>query len=299
MALSDAPLTETAALAPCSARWRHGEGFEMAAAADAVERGARRHERRRVVGRRPAGQPAGSGRAAADPPPPRPPSARRPAGRPIRRLTARLADGCPPSPVGRRHPRLRGRWGSTSAPSPPCSRAGRPPPLARSRRPTGYPRPPPAGRARPHRRLERRRPHAAWRTGDRAAATGRGAHRREHAQPMTEIHFDDRMSDADALMWTIEKDPLLRSTITSVPSSTVPRSRPLPRRAPDAPRMVSPPPATRAVAPDGRSPRTRWEVGSQLRSRLHVRWLRPAAAARVRDVLDLAPGQSPLKFPPW
>ncbi len=30
------------------------------------------------------------------------------------------------------------------------------------------------------------------------------------------MRFENRMSDADALMWTIEKDPLLRSTITSV-----------------------------------------------------------------------------------
>ncbi len=31
-----------------------------------------------------------------------------------------------------------------------------------------------------------------------------------------DLEFDDRMSDADALMWTIEKDPLLRSTIITV-----------------------------------------------------------------------------------
>jgi WS/DGAT/MGAT family acyltransferase len=31
-----------------------------------------------------------------------------------------------------------------------------------------------------------------------------------------DLEFDERMSDADALMWTIEKDPLLRSTITTV-----------------------------------------------------------------------------------
>ena len=31
-----------------------------------------------------------------------------------------------------------------------------------------------------------------------------------------DIQFTDRMSDADALMWTIEKDPALRSTITTV-----------------------------------------------------------------------------------
>src|SRR3954467_11528690 len=31
-----------------------------------------------------------------------------------------------------------------------------------------------------------------------------------------QMRFEERMSDADALMWTIEKDPLLRSTITAV-----------------------------------------------------------------------------------
>ena len=33
---------------------------------------------------------------------------------------------------------------------------------------------------------------------------------------MDELRFQDRMSDSDALMWTIEKDPMLRSTITAV-----------------------------------------------------------------------------------
>src|SRR3712207_8648031 len=33
---------------------------------------------------------------------------------------------------------------------------------------------------------------------------------------MAEMRFEQRMSDQDALMWAIEKDPLLRSTITSV-----------------------------------------------------------------------------------
>ena len=31
-----------------------------------------------------------------------------------------------------------------------------------------------------------------------------------------ELRYESRMSDSDALMWTIEKDPLLRSTITAV-----------------------------------------------------------------------------------
>src|SRR4051794_39100794 len=34
--------------------------------------------------------------------------------------------------------------------------------------------------------------------------------------PMAEMRFEQRMSDQDALMWAIEKDPLLRSTITTV-----------------------------------------------------------------------------------
>ena len=32
---------------------------------------------------------------------------------------------------------------------------------------------------------------------------------------MTPVAFEDRMSDSDALMWSIEKDPMLRSTITT------------------------------------------------------------------------------------
>ena len=42
-----------------------------------------------------------------------------------------------------------------------------------------------------------------------------GPQPREVAVPEP-IRFDRRMSDADALMWAIEKDPLLRSTITAV-----------------------------------------------------------------------------------
>ena len=30
------------------------------------------------------------------------------------------------------------------------------------------------------------------------------------------VSYEDRMSEADALMWHIERDPLLRSTVTSV-----------------------------------------------------------------------------------
>ncbi len=33
---------------------------------------------------------------------------------------------------------------------------------------------------------------------------------------MSEIEFDDWMSESDALMWHMERDPILRSTITTV-----------------------------------------------------------------------------------
>ncbi|MDP1794701.1 MAG: hypothetical protein Q8K63_11265 [Acidimicrobiales bacterium] len=33
---------------------------------------------------------------------------------------------------------------------------------------------------------------------------------------MAGLEFTDRMSDSDALMWGIEKDPLLRSTIVAL-----------------------------------------------------------------------------------
>ena len=39
-----------------------------------------------------------------------------------------------------------------------------------------------------------------------------------------EIHFADRMSAADALMWNIESDPHLRSTITKHSRSLYDRS---------------------------------------------------------------------------
>ena len=103
-----------------------------------------------------------------------------------------------------------------------------------------------------------------------------------------ELRFEHRMSDADALMWTIEKDPLLRSTITSVAildqapdrallgdiveraTRLVPRLR---QRVVSNPVSVAPP---------------RWEVDPNFNLDFHLRWLRAAGAGAMRDVLDLA-----------
>ena len=53
-----------------------------------------------------------------------------------------------------------------------------------------------------------------------AAVTGHNT-QREWAPTMdlnqiVDFEFETRMSDADALLWSIEKDPLLRTTIASV-----------------------------------------------------------------------------------
>ncbi len=105
---------------------------------------------------------------------------------------------------------------------------------------------------------------------------------------MTELHFQSRMSDSDALMWNIEKDPLLRSTITVVTfldrspdravvadkiergSRLVPRMR---QRVIGNPMSLAPP---------------RWEWDSNFDLRYHVRWVNAGGAGTPRSVLDIA-----------
>ncbi len=102
------------------------------------------------------------------------------------------------------------------------------------------------------------------------------------------MRFEHRMSDADALMWTIEKDPLLRSTITAVAvldrspdrdrlleavdraSRLVPRLR---QRVVSNPLSIAPP---------------RWEVDPNFDLRYHVRWARAGGDGTLRDLLDMA-----------
>jgi len=106
-----------------------------------------------------------------------------------------------------------------------------------------------------------------------------------------QVEYESRMSDADALMWTIEKDPLLRSTITSVMvfdrpidharlrrrlervSRVIPRLR---QRVRGHPFSVAPP---------------RWDVDPNFDLDYHVRFTRvggPDAPGTLRDVFDVA-----------
>jgi diacylglycerol O-acyltransferase / wax synthase len=102
------------------------------------------------------------------------------------------------------------------------------------------------------------------------------------------LRFEHRMSDSDALMWHIEKDPLLRSTITIVwwldrmpdrarledkierATRLIPRLR---QRVVSNPYSIAPP---------------RWEIDPHFDRRFHLRWVHAPAGGSVRSVLDCA-----------
>lgn len=100
--------------------------------------------------------------------------------------------------------------------------------------------------------------------------------------------FTDSMSDADALMWTIERDPLLRSTITAVA---------LLDRAPDwdsvqrkmawaadaVPRLRQ-----RVVEPAHGIGTPQWVEDAELDLRFHLRRIALPAPARLADAVALA-----------
>jgi WS/DGAT/MGAT family acyltransferase len=103
-----------------------------------------------------------------------------------------------------------------------------------------------------------------------------------------DIHYQDRMSDADKLMWTIEHNPMLRSTITSVvlldkapdraalaeiidrASRTVPRLR---QRVVSNPLSVAPP---------------RWEIDPNFDLHFHLRWVRAGGDGSLRNLFEIA-----------
>lgn len=105
---------------------------------------------------------------------------------------------------------------------------------------------------------------------------------------MTPVAFEDRMSDADALMWSIEKDPMLRSTITTAvvlegpvdldrlhrtferASRIIPRLR---QRVRSNPLSLAPP---------------RWEVDPNFDLRYHLRSARVPGTGSMGDLLGMA-----------
>ncbi len=105
---------------------------------------------------------------------------------------------------------------------------------------------------------------------------------------MTPVAFEDRMSDSDALMWSIEKDPMLRSTITTavVVEGSLDQDR-LQRTFERASRMI---PRLRqrvrsnplSIAPP------RWEIDPNFDLRYHLRGARVPGAGSMGDLLGMA-----------
>ena len=105
---------------------------------------------------------------------------------------------------------------------------------------------------------------------------------------MTDMRFEHRMSDADALMWTIEKDPLLRSTITTVAVFDTAPDRDRLTEAIDRTTRLVPRLRQRVVSNPLSIAPPRWEVDPHFDLSFHLRWMRAAGDGSLRDVLDVA-----------
>jgi diacylglycerol O-acyltransferase len=104
---------------------------------------------------------------------------------------------------------------------------------------------------------------------------------------MAELRFTDRMSDSDALMWSIEKDPLLRSTIVAVAIlDQAPDRERLMDRIERSTRLI---PRLRqtavqsafAVAPP------KWVFDPNFDPNYHLRFLKAPGDGTLRDLLDM------------
>ena len=105
---------------------------------------------------------------------------------------------------------------------------------------------------------------------------------------MADLRFTDRMSDSDALMWGIEKDPLLRSTIVAIAIlDRAPDRARLTDRIDRASRLIPrlrqrPVQPTLAVAPP------KWVVDPNFDLNYHLRFVNAPGDGTMRDLLDMA-----------
>ena len=105
---------------------------------------------------------------------------------------------------------------------------------------------------------------------------------------MSEGVFPDEMTPADAVMWTIEQDPVLRSTVTTVALlDRAPDYSALRRRLLDAGAVV-PRLRQRVQRPARPGRRPRWVPDQDFDIDYHVRRLAPVGLCDLPDVLDLA-----------
>ena len=105
---------------------------------------------------------------------------------------------------------------------------------------------------------------------------------------MAELQFESRMSDSDALMWNIEKDPLLRSTITAITLlDRTPDRAAITDKLERGTRMV-PRMRQRVIGNAFSLAPPRWEFDPHFDIRYHVRWVDAGGEGTMRSVLDIA-----------
>jgi len=102
------------------------------------------------------------------------------------------------------------------------------------------------------------------------------------------MRYESRMSDSDALMWNIEKDPILRSTITAVALLDRAPDRDVLQRKVDRGSRLIPRMRQRVVGNPYSLAPPRWEVDPHFELRYHLRFLHAGGRGTLRDVLDLA-----------
>ncbi len=103
-----------------------------------------------------------------------------------------------------------------------------------------------------------------------------------------QFEFEPRMSDADALMWSIEKDPLLRSTITFVTFLDQAPDRERFTRVMDRASRVVPRLRQRVLGHPYSIAPPRWEVDPNFDLAYHLRWMRTIDDGTAREVFEIA-----------
>ena len=103
-----------------------------------------------------------------------------------------------------------------------------------------------------------------------------------------ELRYEPRMSDSDALMWTIEKDPLLRSTITAVSLLDGPVDAKRFADKVDRATRVIPRLRQRVVGNPYSMAPPRWEIDPNFDLGYHLRSVSAGGDGSERQPLDLA-----------
>src|SRR5579862_7535377 len=99
--------------------------------------------------------------------------------------------------------------------------------------------------------------------------------------------FTTHMSDEDALMWNIEKDPILRSTIVAVAIFDRPPDFERLRRRIDNATCLIPRLRQRVLSPPFRLGPPRWSVEETFDLAFHLRRMRLPAPGDERALLDV------------